>query len=617
MIPASLILFAIQAGVQLGRKSYEIMVDKDFQRPLVMPRGDIVDETAENEAKEFFQNEENRKLGKPGGPLHPFYELRRKERDDLKAYRAYKASTESRTDINLGGLDLKLEGPSSNLLPSIENFEQTKNQIPKTGQRLLATVIDIGIDFFKTNTAALGLGSSAEKIITAFVPVVESVDAQLELDEREFDARQIPNITSTVLTAGLRVLGDNTALISRDQGVQSLLGGITLALADDFDTFKLDFNKKNGRMEFYDRVTSSLLRGAMAGFSENPTLFIRGKSGETDFIRATLNQVFQGLQTQEDLFTNESLEIIFKNALLTVSERSDFITSNKIIQSFLQGTINELVNKPTSKDIFSEGTVADIMKIGLETLGNNISTLIDPDNPERLFLNETVAALATGLSATLTDGKLGKLFTTKQMIALSRMVFQEVARNPEHLLGFENKGKPEETVLAQIIASVANSLGEEPRKLITGEGALALLHTAIQTGMQNADKLLRRNTPGITDNLLYQLLKETVQPLAEKLTQGNVQSLINRQVIAETATRMLVTTANNLEPFLNGKATLIRELMQIMLESATANFATRLNAGNFAVVFEMLLRKLLLGRLDLTKKDVVITALQEVLNSLI
>ena len=109
----------------------------------------------------------------------------------------------------------------------IVEFDQEKKSKAPTVQRLLATVVDIGIDFFKTNTVALGLGSSAQKIITAFVPVVENINKTLKLDEnniKEFDKRQIPDIAGKVLTAGLQVLGDNKALISRDQGVQNLFG---------------------------------------------------------------------------------------------------------------------------------------------------------------------------------------------------------------------------------------------------------------------------------------------------------------------------------------------------------------------------------------------------------
>jgi hypothetical protein len=61
--------------------------------------------------------------------------------------------------------------------------------------------------------------------------------------------------------------------------------------------------------------------------------------------------------------------------------------------------------KEGTKEIFSEGTVAEVVKIGLETLGNNIATLIDPDNPARKLLDETVAALAFSLSSALAVDK--------------------------------------------------------------------------------------------------------------------------------------------------------------------------------------------------------------------
>jgi len=599
MIEASLVLFAIQAGVKLGQQTYQIIVDKDFDRALTMPNIKYIDNTAENEAQEFFEKKENRDWIKPGGQFRELYQ----NGEYLKAYQALK------------GIDRELDGKADKVLPGIQRFEQIKKDphTPKTTVRLLNTVVDIGIDFFKTNMDALCLSSNAQKVITAFVPAAEKINDELNLDEKEFDKRKIPDIAGKVLTAGLQVLGDNRALLSRDQGVQNLLGGVALALAEDFK----DVEFKSDRLEFYDRVTSSLLRGAMAGFSENPTLFIKGKSGEADFIRDTLTQVFQGLQTQEDLFTTESLEVIYKHALLAVSESAPHITDNQIIQSFLKRTVDELIIKEGTKEIFSEGTVAEIMKIGLETLGNNISTLIDPDNPERKLLDETVAALAFSLSSALAGDKLGALFTSKQMIALSQIVFQEVAKNPEVLLGFKEMNL-ETTGLAQIIGSVAQSLEKNPRKLITGEGALELVRTAIKTAAQNAGTLLRLDTADPTENLLYQLLNATVHPLAEKITTENLPGLINRQTIAETATRVLVTTVNNLEPFIQGEPTQISDLIKAILRLATEEkISARLNAGNFALVFDKLLRKLLLGELVLTDENSIRTALIAALTSLL
>jgi hypothetical protein len=765
MIQASLILFAIQAGVKLGKRGYDILIDKNYRQALSLPSVKSFNPD-EADAIIFFVEEENRHwIRKPDGP---FWELSRQEGGSLKAYRIIK------------GLDNKLDGKAKEVLPGIQQYEQEKNNMPKTGQRLLATVVDIGIDFFKTNTAALGLGSTAE-IINGFLPVVE--DLGNTLDEQKFDKGKVSDIAGKVFKAGLQVLGNNTALISLPQGVKNLLGGVTNALLKDFDGFKLDPGKQDSRLQFYDRVAESLVKGAMAGFAASPALVLPGPSGGAELVRETLTQVFQGLQSQEDLFTKDSLEIIFKNGLLSMSKNAELITKGKIIQSFLQKTVDELT-KGNAKDIFSERTFAEISKIGLETLANNIATLIDPNNPQRKLLDETIAALATSLSTTLTDGKLGKLFTSKQLIKLSqdvfqevaknpqqllgitkkdtpeltalaqiiasvakslgddpkklvtgegalallrtaiqatannaekllrldtadstknllyqllqktvneltkptakdifseatvaevmkigletlgnnistlidpknpqrvflaesiaaltsslsttlagknlrtlisgpqitdlsRIIFQEVAKNPQQLLGITKQAKPELTTLAQIIASVAQSLGDDPKKLIAGEGALELLRTAIQTATQNADKLLRPDPADPTKNLLYQLLNATVQPLAAHMTPKNVSNLINPQVIANTATQMLLTTAVNLESFVAGEAAQIRDLMQTMLYlSTTAEFSARLNSGNLTKIFDILLQKLIIGKLDPTNRESVSTELEDAL----
>src|SRR5262245_32338850 len=58
MIDPSLVLFAIEAGVRLGRKINEVFVDETAQRPLLMPLGDLFGTVAEAEALRFFSTEQ-------------------------------------------------------------------------------------------------------------------------------------------------------------------------------------------------------------------------------------------------------------------------------------------------------------------------------------------------------------------------------------------------------------------------------------------------------------------------------------------------------------------------------------------------------------------------------
>ena len=55
MIDPQLVIFAVEAGVKLGRKMNEVLVDETSQRPLVMPLGDLFGSVTEAEAMRFLQ----------------------------------------------------------------------------------------------------------------------------------------------------------------------------------------------------------------------------------------------------------------------------------------------------------------------------------------------------------------------------------------------------------------------------------------------------------------------------------------------------------------------------------------------------------------------------------
>ena len=79
MIPVATILFAIQAGVRLGSKVHQVLLDTAQERVLVMPMGDDLQGVQETEARMYFIEHQERPA--PGGP----YEGPQKE-DRVKAF---------------------------------------------------------------------------------------------------------------------------------------------------------------------------------------------------------------------------------------------------------------------------------------------------------------------------------------------------------------------------------------------------------------------------------------------------------------------------------------------------------------------------------------------------
>ena len=57
MVPATLVLFAIQAGIRMGQKVYDIFVEKNFNRALSLPLGEFVNAQAlQYSAMAFFED---------------------------------------------------------------------------------------------------------------------------------------------------------------------------------------------------------------------------------------------------------------------------------------------------------------------------------------------------------------------------------------------------------------------------------------------------------------------------------------------------------------------------------------------------------------------------------
>jgi hypothetical protein len=250
---------------------------------------------------------------------------------------------------------------------------------------------------------------------------------------------------------------------------------------------------------------------------------------------------------------------------------------------------------------FSEASIATVLRIAFDTLADNIETLIDTEDPQRQLVAEAAAAIAAGFSDSLSGGRLRDLLSTRQFIGIAQIVFKEVAKHPEHLLG-DSTGDLKKTALSQIIASVAIALGENPAKLINGQGAVQLLHTALRVAVQNVDKLLDLESQDPRTNLLFQILDVIVT--AAKETE-DPRRLLTREVFQEVAGKILKVASNNLDVVLKGQTERIGQVLRVVMELSHGKIENRINGGNIASLMEGLLREVLLERLDLADLEAV------------
>lgn len=580
MIDPALVMFAIEAGLKLGRKVNEVLVDETAQRPLLLPLGDLFGSVTEAAAMEFFNNEGSYLLEAKG------------------AFHAYRAHRPKLTELYRAMLGVEAaQGPVAHVaarradvvkqLAALEQFDQGfKAKHP--ARRIFGTIVEIGIDYLVSHPDALGKDSPARKVIHSFVSA---------LDETDFAEGPGREVLGDLLSAALRTVGSGVALVNDDQRLQVLLGGVLDAVAGDLHA-AIQTGNELSRQQLFRRIGSSILRGGGAAFAENIHLFLPGDGTAQKLVGQTLTQVLAGLNGKEDLFTSESIEVIFKSALRVAAENGALVTDDKVLQELITRVLTVVGDQQWNR-LFSSATAASVLVEALEVFRENMETLIDPKNPKEQLLANALAAMAGSLSAKLAGGgSVQDLLSRSQLLDLTRVIFGEVAKHPDLLVG-GSAGDPKNTVLAQVIGSVARALGDDPLGMTNGAGFVELVQIALAVTVQNADKLVDTKSTSPTTNLLFSLLKQIVTAVTEA---SDPRQLLSRAVFVDIVRRVLATASANLQVLVGSQPKAVQGTVAAALELASGALANQVNGANLPLLIQQLLHQVLWEELDLAEK---------------
>lgn len=586
-----LVIFAIEAGVKLGRKVYEVLLDATVEKPLVLPVGDLFDDVQKTDAEEFFEKPENADLVKPGGP---YAQLSSQE-----LVVAYKS---------LRSIQHRLSVPDKHLQDAVEIVRHLNQfELLKQGfgakpplQRLLGTVVEIGIDYFAANPQALGRASSARRIVHAFVVTLEGIDLA-EGTSTE--------IVGYILGAALQTLDGNVGLVAHDHRVQVLIGGVAQALIKDVQAATSPGAQVRSA-ERVQRIASSLWRGGATAFTHNLDLFVAGNGAAKTLVSATLTQVLDGIKEQENLFTNESLELVFKSALEVVGGNPQLFTDNQVLHELISSIVATLTDTQGQK-LFAEETVATVLQHSLAVVRNNTSAIINPDDPQGQLLARALGAVVQSFTSTLAgSGKVKDLLSKRQLVDLTEVVFQEVALHPEQLLS-NNLDDVQKTPLAQVIGSVVRALGDEPARYVTGESFVEAVRIALRATVLNADKLVALNSADTRTNALFHIFQELVAAID---ADTDPRKLVSRTVFLDIVTRILPIVSANLDGLLSTTKP-IEQTVRAALALASGALSNRLNGANLPILIEQLLLQVLRQELNLLEQMAVEHAAQAILRT--
>jgi len=593
MIDPNLVLFAVEAGVRLGRKLHEVLVDETAQRPLLLPLGDLFGSVTEAEAMRFFSVDQP-DLVRPGGSCHA---IRNDRARLIQVYRAMR------------GVETRIVPPSSDVsarrltivaqLSALDQFDRS-HQAQAPARRIFGTLMEISIDYFSAHPEALGRDSNARKIVYAFVSGLQDTDFA------EGTGRQI---LGDLLGSALRTLGEHAALIEDDRQLTTMLGAVTGAIAQDLRQ-AMEEEDEVARHQLFRRIGTSLLRGAADAFAGDIALYLPEDGAARELIQDTLGQLLQGIQGKEDIFTNKTIGLVVKSALRATAENTSLLTGQQTLRDLIQRTTAVLADRQWDK-LFSAATAGAVLHEVLEVTRENIETLLQPDQPQEQFLARALSAMAGSLSARLAGGgSIQDLLSRRQIVDLARIVLHETAHHPELLVGASDTD-PKKTVLAQVIASVAKALGDQPTLLTNGEGVLQLTRVALEVTLRNADRLIRTETLSPATNLLYRILHQVVSALHAA---EDPRGLISRSLVREIIERVLPVVSANLE-LLPSQPKVVAQVIALALELAEGGLANRINGSNLANLIEQLVRLALWDELDLNDPQKVMEAARQSLRA--
>ncbi|HRH97335.1 MAG TPA: hypothetical protein PLB55_15455 [Prosthecobacter sp.] len=585
MINPATIIFAIQAGIKLANKAQKILIDHTHEHAAVLPVGDIGGDELESDAIDYFRD--HKELREPGAA----FAWVKTNADKVNAYRT------------LMNIEAGTPQDALSIIQQMKGLDQVADGqgAPPALQRVVGLVAEIGIDYFALNPDKLGRNSGTRQVLVSFIS---------NLHEIKFSEATPRDLLFHVMHASLRTLQDNVTLLDDDRRLQTLVGGVTQSLLDDYEALG-SVAARSRRGDLIKRISSSVVKGGAAAFTGNIDLFLPDDDKAKELVKTTLSGVITGIDGKENLFTNESLELLYHSALKAVAENSGVFSDQKMIAALISSTVSALSTTQAVK-VFGPETVSAIVQGALAAVTENVETLIDPNDPDKQILADTITALANGLGKRLAgDATARDLLSKRQLVELAQIAFAEVSKHPEQLLHGVDDDEVK-TVLAQIIGSTAKALGNDPKQLVTGEGFLTLVEAALKTGVLNADKLLNLDTSNVRDNVLFQI---TQQAAAAVIEHKDPRRLVSRDVFVSIVTSILPVVSANLEGLLGTKLKQpVKATITTALDLASGDLQNRVNGANLPVLIEELLLQVLQDDLALTETAAVISTARLILN---
>lgn len=388
----------------------------------------------------------------------------------------------------------------------------------------------VALEFIGSNPSVLQVGGNAERLIGSFATTANQIIVDLDTPGANTSKKQFGRqLLTGMLRAGLQTLSDERELIFDENHAAALVEATTKPVLDYLDSDDVSAGAKIDFERAALELIGPISQAAFGVVAEHQEAFL-GADYKTSVLQGKLaSALLTTVATDVNLVTilrkpdetsiNAAGMRIFRALASVVADHPDLVINDiadddeigKLVRDVLQNTAISARDAENIDDALGLAIVAG----GLEALSANTPGLInfgakdDSGEAWESVAERTIKYVLDGFSESARNGNLNKTFTQGDLVALSRILFDQVAKTPQMVSG-------RNTEFEATVKAVANAMADKNNALMTSEDWLKIAAVAVREAGQNPGRLFGFDPD--ESSLGAQFLSEMMVAAADAMT---------------------------------------------------------------------------------------------------
>ena len=552
-VTADIVFWGIKSGIKLAQQGRQAYVEATVNRELTLPLPNYNPKVSVGTAEGYFSGTGKKHLDE-NARLKELYEIsmdvnRQLEEEEKKAFIEFYVDFKREEEIKSGsikGEDLGLTKEALLSLVTVRQWAAKKSPFPSVYQRIIGSLIGIGIDYFANTPGAVEEKSSSGRVIKGFLQ---------SIDELNFAEEKVDQLAKSLFIATLETIEENPDLLGGDEKTEQLVEAVAKGLIRDArklseDLAGTDLAKQEKIHAWADLIFRSLLSNVGHTVLASPNTYLALDHTATQALIASVGtSVLETIITEDSidlsgLLSREGLDAVMSAALFTLAENPSLMgVDHQGLRKLLSQIAKDLAQ---SSLLLNPDIIPEMMRLILERTAAH-ADLLWPDefqHPEKHLLVTASRELLNQLARPPAPGDTWKPNLTKsQILGVVETVLDEIVQNPEWLV---KVAESEDVIVAEVVESVMATLRRVPANRLSGETGMEVLKSAIKAVALRKDFVDKITVDGVEkqaiaatlETLIDACLTDGVDPKARwTLARGEVFSLI-----AATALNKLAET---------------------------------------------------------------------------